>query len=160
MSFLDCERLSLMQTGTREFYKLLRSQNEELYRQFRASRPPHVSNLGMSLILISLRKEFDSFMQNYNMHIMKKMVNELHAMLKLHEQTLTKKDPALHVIQAGKVQKKNNKQKKLQLATRGQNQGKGKTKLAYAPKPKTSPPPKRENPTKDSICHQCGDTCH
>nr|GFB55937.1 hypothetical protein [Tanacetum cinerariifolium] len=33
---------------------------------------------------------------------MKKMVNELHAMLKLHEQTLTKKDPALHVIQAGK----------------------------------------------------------
>nr|GEV26616.1 retrotransposon protein, putative, Ty1-copia subclass [Tanacetum cinerariifolium] len=52
-------------------------------------------NLRVSLILISLRKEFDSFVQIYNMHNMGKTVNELHAMLKLHEQTLTKKDPAL-----------------------------------------------------------------
>ncbi|GKA54609.1 retrotransposon protein, putative, ty1-copia subclass [Tanacetum coccineum] len=53
-------------------------------------------NLRVSLILISLRKEFDSFVQNYNMHSMGKTVNELHAMLKLHEQTRTKKDLALH----------------------------------------------------------------
>nr|GEW61249.1 hypothetical protein [Tanacetum cinerariifolium] len=33
------------------------------------------------------------------------------------------------------------------------NQGKGK----FAPKPKIPPPPKRENPTKDSICHECGE---
>ncbi|GKD99601.1 hypothetical protein Tco_1387585 [Tanacetum coccineum] len=84
---------------------------------------------------------------------MGKTINELHAMLKLHEQTLTKKDSVLHAIQAGKVQKKNNKQKKPQLAARGQNQGKGKSKLAYAPKPKIPPPPKRENPAKDSICN-------
>ncbi|GJZ64151.1 retrotransposon protein, putative, ty1-copia subclass [Tanacetum coccineum] len=59
--------------------------------------------LGESLILISLQKEFNSFVQNYNMHGMGKTVNELHAMLKLHEKTLPKKDaPALHVIQAGK----------------------------------------------------------
>ncbi|GJT39809.1 putative reverse transcriptase domain-containing protein [Tanacetum coccineum] len=104
-------------------------------------------NLGVSLILISLRKEFDSFVHNYNLHSMGKTVNELHAMLKLHEQTLTKKDPALHVIRAEKVQKKNNnKQKKPQLAARGQNQGKGKNKLAYAPKPKIPPSPKREIP--------------
>ncbi|GJV06433.1 hypothetical protein Tco_1344089 [Tanacetum coccineum] len=57
------------------------------------------------LILISLRKEFDSFVQNYNMHGMGKTVNDLQAMLKLHEQTLTKKDPALHAIWAGKVRK-------------------------------------------------------
>nr|GEU32939.1 hypothetical protein [Tanacetum cinerariifolium] len=94
------------------------------------------------------------------MHGMRKRINELHAMLKLHEQTLTKKDPALHAIRAGKVQKKNNKQKKSQLPARGQNQGKGKNKLAYAPKPKIPPPPKRKNPSKDSVCHQCGDTCH
>ncbi|GKC33709.1 hypothetical protein Tco_1046093, partial [Tanacetum coccineum] len=99
-------------------------------------------NLGVSLILISLRKEFDSFMQNYNMHNMGKTVNELHVMLKLHEQTLTKKDRALLAIGAGNVQKKNNKQKKLQLAARGHNQGKGKNKLAYAPKPKIPPPSK------------------
>ncbi|GKC84521.1 retrotransposon protein, putative, ty1-copia subclass [Tanacetum coccineum] len=58
----------------------------------------------LSLILVSLRKEYDSFMQNYNMHDMGKTVTELHAMLKLHEQTLPKKDdaPALHVNRAGK----------------------------------------------------------
>ncbi|GKB44368.1 retrotransposon protein, putative, ty1-copia subclass [Tanacetum coccineum] len=32
---------------------------------------------------------------------------------------------------------------------------KGNNKLAYAPKPKISPPPKRDNPTKDLICHHC-----
>ncbi|GJX65481.1 zinc finger, CCHC-type containing protein [Tanacetum coccineum] len=84
-------------------------------------------NLPMSLILVSLRKEYDSFVQNYNMHGMGKMVNELHAMLKLHEQTLPKKDaPTLHAIRAGKIPH----------------------------------PPKKENPAKDSVCHQCGDTGH
>ncbi|GKE13782.1 zinc finger, CCHC-type containing protein [Tanacetum coccineum] len=41
------------------------------------------------------------------MHGMGKTVNELHAMLKLHEDTLPKKDgnPALHAIQVGRVQK-------------------------------------------------------
>ncbi|GJT70449.1 retrotransposon protein, putative, ty1-copia subclass [Tanacetum coccineum] len=100
-------------------------------------------NLGESLILISLRKEFDRFVQNYNMHSMGKSVNEFHAMLKIHKQTLTKKDPTLHAIRAGKVQKKNNKQN-LQVVARGPNQGKGKSKLAYAPKSKIPPPPKRK----------------
>nr|GEV73211.1 hypothetical protein [Tanacetum cinerariifolium] len=36
--------------------------------------------------------------------------------------------------------------------------GKGKNKLAYAPKPKIPPPPKREDPVKDSIYHECGET--
>ncbi|GJT78112.1 hypothetical protein Tco_1044837 [Tanacetum coccineum] len=51
-----------------------------------------------------LNKDFDSFVQNYNMHDMGKTVNELHAMLKLHEETLPKKDanPALHAIRAGR----------------------------------------------------------
>ncbi|GKE56722.1 hypothetical protein Tco_1495907, partial [Tanacetum coccineum] len=42
-------------------------------------------NLSVSLILVPLRKEHDGFVQNYNMHSMGKTVNELHAMLKLHE---------------------------------------------------------------------------
>ncbi|GKB11899.1 retrotransposon protein, putative, ty1-copia subclass [Tanacetum coccineum] len=42
----------------------------------------------------------------------------------------------------------------------GQNQGNGKHKHAYAPKPKIPPPPKREDPAKDSICHECGETGH
>ncbi|GJR16508.1 hypothetical protein Tco_0799160 [Tanacetum coccineum] len=108
--------------------------------------------LPISLIFICLRKEFDGFMQNYNMHSLGKTVNELHAMIKLHEQTLPKNNaPSLHAIRAGKVQKRNNKHKKHQpqMAARGQNQGKGKNKLAYAPKPKIPPPPKREDPAKD-----------
>ncbi|GKC62809.1 zinc finger, CCHC-type containing protein [Tanacetum coccineum] len=46
------------------------------------------------------------------------------------------------------------------MAARGNNQGKGKTKLAYDPKPKIPPPPKKDNPAKDAICHQCGDVGH
>ncbi|GJW84632.1 retrotransposon protein, putative, ty1-copia subclass [Tanacetum coccineum] len=42
------------------------------------------------------------------------------------------------------------------MAARGQNQGKGKNKVAFAPKPKIPPPPKREDPAKDSIYHECG----
>nr|GEU29868.1 hypothetical protein [Tanacetum cinerariifolium] len=30
----------------------------------------------------------------------------------------------------------------------------------HAPKPKIPPPPKREDPTKDSICYECGETRH
>ncbi|GKB67395.1 hypothetical protein Tco_0928807 [Tanacetum coccineum] len=59
----------------------------------------------LSLILVSLRKEYDGFVQNYNMLNMGKTMTELHAMLKLHEQTLPPKDaaPALHAIRAGRV---------------------------------------------------------
>nr|GFA39363.1 zinc finger, CCHC-type [Tanacetum cinerariifolium] len=95
--------------------------------------------LGVSLILISLRKEYDGFVQNYNMHSMGKTVNELHAMLKLHEQTLTLPKSnayALHAIRAGKVQKGNkHKKSHSQKGAKGQNQGKGK----FAPKPKIPP---------------------
>ncbi|GJT36267.1 zinc finger, CCHC-type containing protein, partial [Tanacetum coccineum] len=90
-------------------------------------------SLAVSLILIGLHKEFDGFMQNYNMHSLGKTINEFHAMLNVHEQTLPKNNaPSLHAIRAGK----------------------GKNKLAYAPKPKIPPPPKREDPTKDLICHE------
>nr|GEV33941.1 hypothetical protein [Tanacetum cinerariifolium] len=83
---------------------------------------PVGQNLALSLFLVSLNKDFYSFVQNYNMHGMGKIVNELHAMLKLHEETLPKKDPnpALHAIL-------------------------------------THPPPKKDNPAKDAICHQYGE---
>ncbi|GKF65582.1 zinc finger, CCHC-type containing protein, partial [Tanacetum coccineum] len=44
------------------------------------------------------------------------------------------------------------------MAARGQNQRNGKNKHAYAPKPKIPPPSKMEDPAKDSICHECGET--
>nr|GEW48058.1 zinc finger, CCHC-type [Tanacetum cinerariifolium] len=48
------------------------------------------------------QSEFDGFVQNYNMHSLGKIINELHAMLKLHEQTLPKNNaPAPHAIRAG-----------------------------------------------------------
>ncbi|GJT92679.1 zinc finger, CCHC-type containing protein [Tanacetum coccineum] len=132
---------------------------QELLQTVREFHAFMTQNLALSLILVSMRKEYNSFVQNYNMHGMGKTVTELHAMLKLHEQTLPKKDvaPALHAIRAGKVQKKNHKNKKPQLAGRGNNQGKGMSKLSYAPKPKIPPPPKKDSPAKDVSCHQCGD---
>nr|GFC01895.1 zinc finger, CCHC-type [Tanacetum cinerariifolium] len=62
-------------------------------------------NLSVSLILVSLRKEYDGFVKNYNMHSMGKTVNELHVMLKLYEQTLPPKEvaPTLHAIRAGRI---------------------------------------------------------
>ncbi|GJS89680.1 retrotransposon protein, putative, ty1-copia subclass [Tanacetum coccineum] len=120
-------------------------------------------NLSVSLILVSLRKEYDGFVQKYNMHSMGKTMTELHAMLKLHEQTLPPKEvaPALHAIRAGRIQK--NQKKKSHKAAKG-NQGKGKAKMGYAPvqvppfapKPKNPPTPKKDNLAKDAICHQCG----
>ncbi|GKC98124.1 hypothetical protein Tco_1168399 [Tanacetum coccineum] len=124
-------------------------------------------NLSVSLILVSLRKEYDSFVQNYNMHSMGKTVTKLHAMLKLHEQTLSPKEvaPSLHAIRVGRIQK--NQKKKSHKAAKG-NQGKGKAKMGYAlvqapsfaPKPKNPPTPKKDNPAKDAICHQCGEVGH
>ncbi|GKD48866.1 zinc finger, CCHC-type containing protein, partial [Tanacetum coccineum] len=32
--------------------------------------------------------------------------------------------------------------------------------VLFAPKPKTPPPPKKDNPAKDAICHQCGEVGH
>nr|GEU44682.1 hypothetical protein [Tanacetum cinerariifolium] len=89
--------------------------------------------------------------------------NDLRAFEKcalLHEQTHPNQNAlALHVIRAGKVHKKKNKQKP-RFRARGQYQGKGKNKHAYDPKPKISPPSKKKIPAKDTMCHQCGDTCH
>nr|GEW51576.1 hypothetical protein [Tanacetum cinerariifolium] len=125
----------------------------------------HPVSLGLvvSLILISPRKDFDSFVQNYNMHSMEKTMNELHAMLKPYEQTLPKNNaPALHAIRAGKVQKGNTSIRNCNpnWLLGDKIKGKGKNKLTYAPKTKIPPPPKREDTAKDSICHQCGETGH
>nr|GEY43373.1 hypothetical protein [Tanacetum cinerariifolium] len=77
---------------------------------------PVTLGLGVSLILIGLRKEFDGFVQNYNMHGTGKTINEFHAMLKLHEQTLPKNNAlALHAIRAGKYLAELRKKKKTQL---------------------------------------------
>nr|GEZ92676.1 zinc finger, CCHC-type [Tanacetum cinerariifolium] len=120
---------------------------------------PVTLGLAVSLILIGLSKEFNGFVQDYSMHSLGKTINELLAMLKLHEQTLPKNNATtLHAIRAGKVQKVNkHKKPQPQMDARGQNQENGKNKLAYALKPNISPPPKRVDPANDSICHECGD---
>ncbi|GJX17412.1 zinc finger, CCHC-type containing protein [Tanacetum coccineum] len=102
---------------------------------------PVTLNLGVSLILVGLCKEYDSFVQNYNMHSMGKSVNELHAMLMLHEVMLPKKvvAPVHHAIRA---------EKDANVAP------------SYAPKPKNPPLPKKDNPAKDAICHHCGCGTH
>ncbi|GJY10294.1 zinc finger, CCHC-type containing protein [Tanacetum coccineum] len=90
------------------------------------------NELGVSLILNSLNKDYDQFVQNYNMHSMGKMLAGLH----------------------GKNQKNKNKPQG------AKGKGKGKNNIAYAPKPKIPPPPKRDNQGKDSICHHCKEVGH
>ncbi|PWA49658.1 zinc finger, CCHC-type [Artemisia annua] len=117
------------------------------------------SILGVSLILTSLSKDYDQFVQNYNMHSMGKTIAELHNMLKLAEKGMPKKAPVVLAINNGRIQKKN---KGKPLAT-GKGQGKGKAQLAqlaYAPKPKIPPPAKKEHPAKDTVCHHCGVVGH
>ncbi|GJR77034.1 hypothetical protein Tco_0089399 [Tanacetum coccineum] len=111
------------------------------------------NELGVSLILNSLNKDYDQFVQNYNMHSMGKTIAELHVMLKLHEKGIPKKveTPIVLAIQEGKIQI----DKKKPQGAKGKD--KGKTKLAYAPKPMIPPPPKRDNLAKDSICHHCNE---
>ncbi|GKD24744.1 zinc finger, CCHC-type containing protein [Tanacetum coccineum] len=60
-----------------------------------------------------------------------------------------------------------NQKKKSHKAVKGK-QGKGKAKMGYAPvhapffapKPKNPSTPKKDNPAKDAICHQCGEVGH
>ncbi|GJZ16016.1 retrotransposon protein, putative, ty1-copia subclass [Tanacetum coccineum] len=54
--------------------------------------------LGVSMILTSLSKDYDQFVQNYNMHSMGKTIPELHAMLKLAEKGIPKKTPVVLAI--------------------------------------------------------------
>ncbi|GJW88653.1 hypothetical protein Tco_0163993 [Tanacetum coccineum] len=66
----------------------------------------HAKELNRNVFKQAEQNSAGLFVQNYNMHGMGKTVNELHAMLKLHEDSLPKKDanPALHAIRAGRVQ--------------------------------------------------------
>ncbi|GJS77230.1 hypothetical protein Tco_0727111 [Tanacetum coccineum] len=82
------------------------------------------NELGVSLILNSLNKNYDQLVQNYNMHSMGKTIVELHAMLKLNEKVFSKKaeTPAVLAIREGKIQKD---KKKLQGA-KGKDKGKNK----------------------------------
>ncbi|GKD01392.1 retrotransposon protein, putative, ty1-copia subclass [Tanacetum coccineum] len=97
------------------------------------------NELGMSLILNSLNKDYDLFVQNYNMHSMGKTIAELHAMVKLHEKGIPKKaeTPVVLAIREGRIQKD---KKKPQGA-------KGKDK-------------RKTNPEKDSVCHHCKEVVH
>ncbi|GJZ72488.1 zinc finger, CCHC-type containing protein [Tanacetum coccineum] len=110
--------------------------------------------LGVSLILNSLNKDYDQFVHNYNMHSMGKTIAELHVMLKLHKKDIPKKakTPAVLAIRGGKIQK----DKKKPQGAKGK--AKGKNKLA--PMTKIPPPPKRDNLAKDSICNHCKEVGH
>nr|GEY09590.1 zinc finger, CCHC-type [Tanacetum cinerariifolium] len=99
---------------------------------------------------------YDAQNENYNMHSMWKTIAELHDMLKLHEKGIPKKAKTLAVlaIREGKIQKGKSKLR----GVKGKEEGKN--KLAYAPKLKISPPPKRNNPAKDSVYHHRKEVGH
>nr|GEV36210.1 zinc finger, CCHC-type [Tanacetum cinerariifolium] len=71
------------------------------------------------------------------------------------------------VFQCGLRKGPEKPKKKPNKAAKG-NQRKGKENIGYAhvpaphfaPKPKNPPTPKKDNPAKDTICHQCGEVGH
>nr|GEX72024.1 hypothetical protein [Tanacetum cinerariifolium] len=107
--------------------------------------------LGVNLILTLLSKDYDQFVQNYNMHGTGKTIPKLHVMLKLVEKGILKKAPTILAIRQGRIQKP-------KLQARGKGKKKGKSKLAYDPKHKIPSPAKKEHPAKDSECHHCHKT--
>ncbi|GKF10599.1 zinc finger, CCHC-type containing protein, partial [Tanacetum coccineum] len=111
--------------------------------------------LRVNMIPTSLSKDYDQFVQNYNMHDMGKTIPELHVMLKLAEKGIPKKTPAFLAIRQGQIQKP-----KSQTRGKGKQRGKGKSKLAYDPKHKIPSPAKKEHPAKDTECHHCHKTGH
>ncbi|GJZ17426.1 zinc finger, CCHC-type containing protein [Tanacetum coccineum] len=136
--------------------KLLSFEDEELPGHFGTPRLCNAKRTWCESYFEFSNKDFNQFVQNYNMHSMGKPIAELHAMLKLHEKGIPKKDetPAVLAIREGKIQK----DRKIPQGAKGK--AKGKNKLAYAPKTKIPPPPKRDNPAKDSICHHCKEVGH
>ncbi|GKD33475.1 hypothetical protein Tco_1248984 [Tanacetum coccineum] len=122
---------------------------QELFKTVKAFHACKQVDAYVRLILNSLAKDYEQFIQNYNMHSMGKTIAELHDMLMLIEKGLPKKAATLAIlaIRGGKIQKDNNKPQG------AKGKGKGKRKLPYTPKPKIPPPPKRYNLEKDSICH-------
>nr|GEW79721.1 retrotransposon protein, putative, Ty1-copia subclass [Tanacetum cinerariifolium] len=65
--------------------------------------------LGVNMILTSLLKDYDQFVQNYNMHDMIKTIPKLHDMLKLAEKGIPKKTPAALAIRQELKKNKANK---------------------------------------------------
>ncbi|GJU78814.1 retrovirus-related pol polyprotein from transposon TNT 1-94 [Tanacetum coccineum] len=105
------------------------------------------------LMLGSMSPELQRTLENYKAC---DMIQELKTMFEEQaKQELFETVKAFHAckqedaIRKGKIQK----DKKKPQGSKGK--AKGKNKLAYAPKTKIPPPPKRENPAKDSICNHC-----
>ncbi|GJV61779.1 hypothetical protein Tco_1467879 [Tanacetum coccineum] len=124
---------------------------------------PVTLGLAVSLILIGLRKEFDGFVQNYNMHSLGKTVNELHAMLVAPEQKtsliLPKKRRLwlykLFELFKSRQVKKHNKPQTLKclLCAVDKIKGMGKHKHALCSQAQDSPPLQEGGfHAKDSIC--------
>ncbi|GJU90067.1 retrotransposon protein, putative, ty1-copia subclass, partial [Tanacetum coccineum] len=89
-------------------------------------------DLSVGLILNGLTSDFAGFVRNYNMHNMRKTIDELHDMLIEYEKAKEK----------------------------GKANGKGKDKQVYIPKPKNLKPSAKEHPAKDDICHHCKEVGH
>ncbi|GJZ19901.1 hypothetical protein Tco_0556491 [Tanacetum coccineum] len=117
-------------------------------------------DLTVGLILNGLTKDFAGFVRNYNMHNMRKIIGELHAMLIEYEKGLPKKakTPQVMMIKSDKIQKAN--KKSFKAKGKGKANGKGKDKQVYIPKPKNPKPTAKEHPAKDDTCHHYKEVGH
>nr|GEU81121.1 zinc finger, CCHC-type [Tanacetum cinerariifolium] len=91
-----------------------------------------------------LERDYDQFVQNYNMYSMRKTIPKLHARLKLTEKGIPKKSLVILAIRQGQIQKP-------KLQARGKGKRKGKSKLTYTLNQKIPPHEKKEHPAKDAM---------
>nr|GEU97022.1 hypothetical protein [Tanacetum cinerariifolium] len=101
---------------------------KELKTMFKEQAKQELFEIVKHFKLVNMRKDYDKFVQNYNMHSMGKTIAELLAMLKLYEKGISKKaeTPDVLAIQEAKI----------------------------------PPPHKKDNPTKDPVCHHCKEVGH
>nr|GEV62566.1 hypothetical protein [Tanacetum cinerariifolium] len=131
---LDRGRISRVQTGRRAGCKLLRSQNEELYRQ--------LGTMGKTVT---------------KLHAMLKLHEKT-----LPPKEVAPALHVIRARRIQKNQKK--KSHKAAKGNQGKGKSKiGYAHVQvppFPPKPKNPPTPKKDNLAKDAICHQCGEVGH
>nr|GFC68477.1 hypothetical protein [Tanacetum cinerariifolium] len=123
--------------------------------QLHALGKSYDNDMAINLINMSLNKYFGDFVRNFNMHCVRKIVTELHALLIEYEKGLKDKAPTPQVLT---IQKGRENKPKPQANKKDKSKGKtdkNKKVMPYQPKLKHNPLKRKENPNKDQTCHHC-----
>nr|GEY73981.1 hypothetical protein [Tanacetum cinerariifolium] len=97
---------------------------KELKTMFKEQAKQELFETVKHFTLVNMRRDYDKFVQNYNMHSMGKTIAELHDILKLHEKGISNKaeTPDVLAIREGKIQKDKRKPRRAKGKDKGKKQ--------------------------------------